>query len=165
MKAARITIGGALAIVAFAALCFAGLGKPSVLWAQFFYTSAIATLLIISIGAVVAKHRSILIGAAILGWGYWICVFAPWFQDEVRPWLLSTRLIDEAFLRLIAPGIVDKNGPLADQFLSSTEGWRREAVFQQFSIIGQGIATLIHALQGAIVGWLFDRQRRRSVSQ
>jgi hypothetical protein len=161
MKSARLTIGGALGLVALAALCFAGLRSRSLLWAQFFFTGAIGTLLIVTIGAIVAKHRAVLIGASIVGWGYWICVFAPGFQDSVRPWLLSTALIDQMFLNLVAPTMVTKNNPRAAEYLSIAAFWKGESNYMNFSRIAQAISTLIHALQGAIVGWLFDRYRRR----
>ncbi len=161
MKFGRITIGGLLATIAFVALSLAALRSHSLLWVQIVYTMAPASLLIVTIGAIVGRHRAIWIGAAVLGWGYWILVFAPGFENSVKPWLLTTRIIDEAFDRLVAPDIIQQKYP-GIVMTALNLRFNRDEDRIHFLHIAQSLAVLVHMVEGAIVGFILNRYRTRS---
>jgi hypothetical protein len=87
---------GAVAVVAFAC---AALRSASDLWASTALTLAVSLLFVALLGVLFRRgeSRAFWTGGALFGWGYLLLVFGPWFNTNVAPHLLSTKLLGFVF--------------------------------------------------------------------
>ncbi|MDB5349577.1 MAG: hypothetical protein JWN86_824 [Planctomycetota bacterium] len=161
MKAARPTIGLSLALIAFLAIGMGALRSPTVLWAQIVTTAALTALLIATVGAIVGSPRAFWVGFAVVGWSYLFFSLGPWCSEQVAPWLLSTRMLDELYLRTMV-----ENKILKGPGIRQTRVWDGPAMvfmhnfdYLRFHQIGHAIAAIAHGVFGGIVAvWLSDRR-------
>src|SRR4051794_30069555 len=94
MKRLRISIRALMVLVLFLAVGAAALRSASSVWASFLFTLTIGVLATAILGALFAgrPRRPFWAGVALFGWGSMILAFAPWFHQEVKPHLLTSRL-------------------------------------------------------------------------
>ena len=83
---------GAVAVVAFAC---AALRSASDLWASAALTLAVSLLFVGMLGVLFCRPqtRAFWSGFELFSWGYLVLVFGPWFNTNVGPQLLSTKLL------------------------------------------------------------------------
>ncbi|HEV3167424.1 MAG TPA: hypothetical protein VGZ22_25670 [Isosphaeraceae bacterium] len=149
MKPPRFSIAGLLGLVLFCAVAFAALRDPTVFWAQVTTSLTLVALIAATLGALIRARpdRARFLGFAVAGWIYATLALGPWFGEHVAPLLLTTRVLDELFLRvpsidgkvyvaLNAPGPL--GGPAYDLYLDHG--------FIRFHLIG-------HALFSVLAGW------------
>ncbi len=166
MKTPRPTLAMGLLLVAVLAIGLAAMRSPTLLWTQVTITAAVTTLLIATVGALVGSPRSFWVGFALVGWSYLMLSLGPWCSEHVAPWLLSTRIIDEVYARLVAPEKV-----LKGVGLRQTHEWDGPALdflydfeFLRFRRIGHALGTIVHGVLGGIAG-IFLAGQQRAVSQ
>ena len=155
MKWGQVTIAGLCGVVFLSSLGMAALRSPSVLVAQAFATLALTCLMIATLAAIFATRRALALGFAVFGWIYLVLVFGPGFSDQVAPWLLSSRLLDEAY----GQGTSDYGAWEGNHL---TEYLRRggDARFLQFRIVGHSLFAIGHGIFGAVLASLLVRNRR-----
>ena len=158
MKTGRVTIAGLLALIAACAVGAAALKNPTVLWAQFMLTLALTSLLFATLAAIVGRtERSFAIGFAVIGWSYMLLSLGPWFGQHWGPWLLSSRVADESYVRLfeddqkrwptIVPGDLDRG----DMMAGNRYQWR----FARYLLIAHSLFAIGHGVTGGCVAlWL-----------
>ncbi len=171
MKKSRITIAGLIAFIALSGLAMAALRSPSPLVAQIAVTFALTCLLIATLAAIVSANRAPAIGYSLFGWGYLFLVYAPVCSDRVAPWLLSSRMLDELYIRTIgAQGLFDgmqfetpSQGAWEGEALAGSLNWgRREPRFFQFRMIGHALFAIAHGVFGGGLAVILTRGQRRS---
>jgi hypothetical protein len=152
MKFTRITIRGMLALILLCGLGLAALRSHTHFSTQIVFTLTLSSLLICLIGAMVGRPRSFWIGAAVFGWGYAILVFGPWFSEQVEPWLLSSRFLDEVYSRfLLSP--IDRQGGWTTLHASGNAQFPVNIDdYVQFTRTGHSLSTIVHAVAGGIIG-------------
>jgi hypothetical protein len=98
----RISIASVMIVVVLLAIGFAGLRYPSHLWASALFTITIGLLLtaILGIACCREQQRAAWAGFATFGWSYLILCFAPWFDTEVGPYLLTTAVLELLYPKL-----------------------------------------------------------------
>jgi len=174
MKTHRITIAGLIALIALSGLAMAALRSPSPLVAQIAVTFALTCLLIATLAAIVSANRAPAIGFTLFGWGYLFLVFGPGFADQVAPWMLSARILDELYIRTI-----ETDGPRLAMFQAkSTSGGAFEggaltnlmdgfmdAEFYQFRLIGHSLFAIAHGIFGGLLAVVLTKGQRRSFKE
>jgi MFS family permease len=166
MKAGRVTIAGMLILIAFMALGAAALKNPTVLWTQFMLTAALTSLLFAMLAAIVGRgDRSFAIGFAVVGWSYILLSLGPWFDQQVSPWLLSSRIADELYAQLfqddrnVRPSVApEEREPWDMRVAEKWQLWR----FARFLRIAHALSTIGHGVAG---GCLAMYLRRRPPNQ
>lgn len=154
-----------------AALGLAALRSPTVLWAQVATTTALTVLLVATVGAMVGRRRTFWVGFTAFGWSYWFLSQGPWCVFEVRPWLLSTGLLNVAFDRTHAHA-AELRGPNRHPGLRLSEprdeegerfatDWAHHRPYVRFQRIGHALGAILHGLFGGMVA-AFLRRREDS---
>ena len=169
MKTGRVTIAGLIALIAMTGLGMAALRSPSPLVAQITVTFALTCLLIATLAAIVSANRAPAIGFALFGWLYLILVYGPVTSDRVAPWLLTSRMLDEVYVRTIgARGIYHGNqfqtpaeGAWEGESLANSLNWgRREPGFFRYRLIGHSLFAIAHGIFGYLVAIFLTKGRR-----
>ncbi|QDV38028.1 hypothetical protein [Tautonia plasticadhaerens] len=95
----RFSIAGLIAVVAVVALVLAAmLGNPGQR-ASAAVSATLAALLSATVGACVARDRAVWLGASVFGWGYFVVALGPWTQEDLKPHLVTSGLIADAYDR------------------------------------------------------------------
>ena len=105
MKRFRFSVRTLMLVIVVLAVAFAGLRSPSPLWANLWFSLALAALTL-SVPAAVyrrGEQRAFWVGFATCGWVYFVLSLLPWFQSEIGFQLFSTTILD-----VLAPHIVQK---------------------------------------------------------
>ncbi len=162
MKMGRLTIAGLLLLIAACALGAAALKNPTVLWAQLMLTLALTSLLLATLAAIVGRgDRSFAIGFAVLGWIYLLLALGPWFGQQFGPWLLSSRIAEEGYVRLFEddqklwPTIVPGNLDRGDMMAGNRYQWR----FARYLLIAHSLFAIGHGMAGGFAAMLLARGR------
>ena len=102
MKSNRLTIAGLMTFVLFAAVGFAALRQPTLLWASAVFTATVLLLSTAVVGALARQGRGRLIwsGAAIFGWAYLLIAFGLGSTSNgATPPFLTKALSDSDYQR------------------------------------------------------------------
>lgn len=101
----RFSVSSLMVLIVLLAAAFAALRTPSPLWANVWFSIALASLVLAIPAAVYrrAADRAFWVGFAACGWVYFVLALAPWFQTEMGFQLLTTTILD-----VMAPYIVQK---------------------------------------------------------
>ena len=96
MKRLRFSLLGLLGVIALIAVACAALRSASEIWGSAAFTLTVAALFVALVGVIFRQRasRAFWGGFALLGWGYLLLVFGPWFKDNVSQQLLTTKLLD-----------------------------------------------------------------------
>jgi hypothetical protein len=107
----QFSLLGIMGIVAFVALAFASLIRPSYLWISIVWTAAIGFLAISVVAAVARRGESRCFWAsfALFGWGYMALTLGPWFEDRTGE-LLATRLLLDSIGHRLGYTVPDHSG-------------------------------------------------------
>jgi hypothetical protein len=84
---------------------FAALRTPTPLWANVWFSIALASLVLAIPAAVYrqGEQRAFWVGFAACGWVYFVLALAPWFQREMGFQLVTTTILD-----VLSPYVVQK---------------------------------------------------------
>ncbi len=186
MKNQRVTIAGMIGLIAASALGLAALRAASPLWTRAVCTACLTSLLVATLGACIALRRGPWLGYAVFGWGYLILSVGPWCDQNVAPALLSSKILDEVYVR-IHPSSGAARGLGMNQRIWEAVDRAREtnlgafndgqgglALIQglkpperrRFEITGHSLLGMIHGLFGAMLGaWLSRRASRTESMQ
>src|SRR5438552_3256965 len=101
----RFSILSLMGLVGVIAIGIAALRSPSPLWANGLFTLAILACLASVIYAIYSKgrRRAFGVGFAICGWVNLTLSFAPGFDNQVAPHLLTTAVLDGLYARIVPP--------------------------------------------------------------
>lgn len=170
MSGPRFSLGGMMALVLCLALALIALRTASSFWSSVEFTTALAALIVsgLGIGYRRGARRAFWVGAAGLGGAYALCAFGPWFQMEVQPHLLTTRIFSELYPRFHPPPLPKaRDVPAADMDLFSYQYrtydqlllWNRQLV--NFVRIGHAICVQALSLLGGFlaVGFYLSTER------
>lgn len=165
-RSIRFSIAGLMLSVAIAGAAFAALRADSPLAADatFSVTLGVLLLAILAVFYRGGQRRAFWVGFAIFGWGYIALAFAPCFQTEVRPHLVTSRLLDVAHPHIIGlpPGTFAHfdNYWLADRV---TGKWSlvKTGTGEAFDRTGHSLATLVLGLVGGMLGRCLFATRSR----
>lgn len=96
MKRLRFSLLWLLGVVALIAVACAALRSASEIWGSAAFTLTVGALFAALLGLIFRQRasRAFWGGFALLGWGYLLLVFGPWFKDNVSHQLLTTKLLD-----------------------------------------------------------------------
>jgi hypothetical protein len=88
----RISILGMFALVAILAVLIAAFIYATPLWEDIVFTLLVAVLFTALVLAICRpdERRAFWVGFCVFGWGYATMVFAPWFDQNVGPNLLTS---------------------------------------------------------------------------
>src|SRR5438270_8186539 len=102
MSRPRFSIAGLMFVVLLIAVGVAALRSASQLWAGMIFTLTLALLGVAVIGVIYRRgaRRAFWLGATLFGGGYLIVSFGPWFATEVRPYLVTSALLDALDARM-----------------------------------------------------------------
>jgi hypothetical protein len=103
MRRFRFTIAHLLLLVFFCGVGFAALRSASQLWANAWFSAALATLTVAVLAAVYrrGRRRAFWVGFASCGWVYLLLAFTAWFQAQTSPFLLTTAILDILYARIV----------------------------------------------------------------
>jgi hypothetical protein len=162
MRWLRFSIAGLMVLVSVIALGFAALRSGSGLWASALFTLAgcLATAALIGALTLRGPARRSWVGAALACWIYLIAAFAPWSSTEVRPYLITTKLLDALYPAI--SGKVLFKGAYADALLvtvgdlnsyATTTGEARDAStgsssYTNYQRIGHSLMAILSAFAG-----------------
>jgi hypothetical protein len=155
MRGLRVSIAGLMALVLAFGLGLAALVSLSSLWASVTFTVALSALLVATLGAALrGRHRTFWLGFAVFGWGYAIFSFAPGAERGIRPYLLTSWMLDALFPFLVnAPDALDVNVPLDP--VSPLNDWWIGPEHQIYERVGHSLAILLHGVAGGGVAVLW----------
>ena len=96
MRHIRYSLAGLMGFVFLVALTCGALLYPSQRWVELIFTLSVGVMLFSIMRALFGSGgaRRFWGGMAIFGWGYLILTFGPWFEDHVRPHLLTNAAIE-----------------------------------------------------------------------
>ncbi len=105
MQRFRFSVSSLMVMIVLLAAAFAALRTPTPLWANAWFSVALASLVLAVPAAVYRRgqERAFWVGFAAAGWVYFVLALAPWFQTEVGFQLLTTTILD-----VMAPYVVQK---------------------------------------------------------
>jgi hypothetical protein len=170
----RLSIAGLLALVVLSALGIAALSRPSDLWASVLFTISSALLVfgVLASFRCVARPRAFWQGFSLFGWAYAILAFGPWFSTELRPMLLTTRVLDEAYPRIFGQQLVigyntvgphgnygsSRHPPLS--YSIEPLGWFGSPNYLEYQRIGHSLLICISGTLGGILScWIGAHER------
>jgi hypothetical protein len=166
MKAGRLTIAGMLGLIAFVAVAAAAMKNPTTLWTQILVTASLTSLMLASLAAIVHRgDRSFAIGFAVIGWTYLVLSLAPWFEEHVGPWLLTTRVADEVYVRFLQQ---EKNSHMQELMENNdiypwgmnTMNWMDDSRFPRYRRIIHSLSAIAHGLAGGLAAIVLARKPR-----
>jgi hypothetical protein len=105
MRFARFTIADLVRAVLFCAVAMAALMFASTPWGGAALTAALTVLTLAPLGIIYRRgeRRAFWTGVVLCGWAYLIFSSGPWFVDNIRPKLLTSRVLEWAYPWLIPP--------------------------------------------------------------
>jgi hypothetical protein len=105
MRFARFTIADLVRAVLFCAVAMAALMFASTPWGGAALTAALTILTLAPLGILYRRgeRRAFWTGVVLCGWAYLIFSSGPWFVDNIRPKLLTSRVLEWAYPWLIPP--------------------------------------------------------------
>jgi hypothetical protein len=106
MRRFRFSIGSMMALIVVLGVAFAALHFPTPLWANIWFSSALAAVTFAIPAAVYnrGEQRAFWVGFATFGWVYFIAAMGPWFHEQTGFQLVTTTILD-----LMAPYLVQKD--------------------------------------------------------
>jgi MFS family permease len=161
----RMSVLGLMAMILICGLGFAALRSPSALGASATFTSVLTALLISILGVLYGRHRTFWLGFVVFGWGYALLALSPWCWYEVRPFLLTTRLLGDLarHLGLQSGGYILDGGEIAKIPAAAEIGdWNSTLEGQRFQRIGHSLAVVLHGFAGALLAVVLDARRQRT---
>jgi hypothetical protein len=167
MRSFRMPIFGLMGIVLACGLAFAAIRSPTFQAVSVTFTVALTILLASIVGSIFGRHRVFWIGFAIFGWGYAILALAPGSWTNIRPYLVTSHLINGLAnamdLPRGGPGVVNwmmRDVPYQED--SGLGDWNRSYMGNRLQRIGHSIATVVHGVAGGVLAvWLANRSRNR----
>jgi hypothetical protein len=152
MRSFRMPIFGLMGIVLACGLALAAIKSPTYQAVSVTFTVALTILLASIVGA-------------IFGWGYAILAFAPGAWVEIRPYLVTSRLLDSLSyrmqIRFNEVGWVGMSDA-THRMDSGLEDWDLTVKGNCFQRIGHSIAAIVHGFAGGVLAvWLANRSRNR----
>jgi hypothetical protein len=101
----RFSIARLLGVIAACGVGFAALRDPSEWWASITFTSALLGLAFAALYSAyrTGPRRAYWSAFTAFGLGYMLLAFGPWCETAIRPRLLTTRVLDFAYLKLNPP--------------------------------------------------------------
>jgi hypothetical protein len=105
MSQRRFSIRGLMLLIVMLGAAFAAMRTPSPLWANVWFSLAVAGVTLAIPAAVYSRggSQAFWVGFATCGWVYFIVALAPWFQSE-----MGFQLVTTTFLDVLSPYIVQK---------------------------------------------------------
>ncbi|HEX8203525.1 MAG TPA: hypothetical protein VF590_23820 [Isosphaeraceae bacterium] len=161
MQGLRISIAGLMALILACGLGLAALKSVSPLWSSVTFTVALSALLVATLGAALrGRHRTFWLGFAVFGWGYALFSFAPGAETQIRPYLLTTRMLDALVPVLgVAPSArVYHMNPKT----GGVSGWTGFSNQGHYERTGHSLAILLHGLAGAVLAVLWAAYEGRT---
>lgn len=147
----RFSIAAGVGLVLLAGLGLAALSSASVPWVQTIATASLGMLAFAVVGATSGRNRAFWRGFAIFGWLYALVSLGPWTEGHIRPMLMTTGLLDFAWLISPHRGQVSVSlmgpGPLS----GPAHAFAIDEGYVRFQLIGHWLAALV---AGAIGGSL-----------
>jgi hypothetical protein len=106
MKHFRFSIGGLMVVILLLSVAFAALRYPTPLWANFWYSFALAVLTLAVPAAFYRRgeQRAFWVGFASCGWVYFVLALAPWFERDGGFQFVTTTALD-----IMAPHVIQKD--------------------------------------------------------
>ena len=151
-----ITLMGFIAAFGFG--CYA-LREPSVFSLQVVTTSTIAALITATIAAVVCRPWQFWAGFAVSGWLILIMCCAPWFNENVEPWLLSHWAIEWLYNRITGREVDCYLVPEGTVLLLRPRGWP-EFDYVLFRKTAHFLVSMTAALLGGVAAVVLQRSNR-----
>lgn len=153
MSRFQFSLARLIGVVFAIAICCAALRYASKLWASTVFTLTLGILFVGLLLAVYrrAEARAFWVGFSLLGWGYLLMVFGPWFRSAVHNLLLTTRMLDYIAEKLsVSGGRVELAILLGDSWYAAP-----------FVVIGHLLLLLAIAFSGGMMASHFFRQANR----
>lgn len=103
MRSFRFSIANLLLFIVALGVSFAALRNPSQLWANAWFSVALATLTIAVLAAVYrrGKRRAFWVGFASCGWLYLVLALGPWLESAVGSFLVTTAILDVVYPQIV----------------------------------------------------------------
>ena len=102
MMRLRYSLASLMGLVLFCAVAMAALRQADQVWASLLFSGAIVVLGTAVLAAVFARgaRRGFWVGFCAFGWAYLALAFAPGFESDIRPRLMTAYLLDQLYGRL-----------------------------------------------------------------
>jgi hypothetical protein len=170
----RLSVASLLGIVMACAAAMAMLRFSTEFGASAVLTATLGVLLCATLGAWMGRRRAFWRGFALFGWAYIFLCLSPWCYSEVRPHLLTTKLLDGFQLLLNGgapilpvarsripppPGnsFVAKPVP-GPNLVGSVRVWGLGPEYEYYQQTGHSLLTLVIALTGGSIARGFAAQ-------
>jgi hypothetical protein len=173
MKSFRVPIAGLMGLVLFSALSFAAFRSLSYQAAVLAFTGMWLMLLAGAVAARYGRHRTFWTGFSVVGGGYALLAFAPGASEQVRPYLLTSTILDEIAGRLELTKRAGWSRPPAVRAIAAggtaanpLRWWGGTPVMDNYERIGQSVAAIVHGIGGGLFAALlaFLNRRREAVA-
>lgn len=171
----RVSIAALMGVVAVVALGAVALREANELWASAVFTLTLGILGLACLGAAFRRgtSRAAFAGFAAFGLGYMFLCFGPWASSEIRPNLVTTKLLEWAGPRVIrfrpAPQVLsDLSTRLAVpherrphekivfvEYVEDSGSWRPARATGEFLRVGHSLFALLAALIGGLAARYF----------
>jgi hypothetical protein len=167
MRSFRLPIVGLMGIVLACGLGFAAIKSPTFQVVSVTFTVALTILLASIVGAIFGRYRAFWIGFAIFGWGYAILALAPGAWTSVRPYLVTSHLINGLANAMNLPrgGAGLTNFTMREVPFQEDSGlgdWNGTYTGNRLQRIGHSLAAVVHGVAGGVLAaWLAKRARDR----
>lgn len=177
----RFTLLSLMVLVAFSAVGLAALVNASELWASATFTVTVSVLLVAILGIVLPRRessRAFCAGLTVVGWGYMLIVFSPWFRPESNlgpaP-LLTTKLLEYLYDKVTeAPAVAGASkqfprGSMAARIRALQRGSALRGALstsrKHFQQVGHSLLGLFFAFLGGLLArYLYTTQEAKPAS-
>lgn len=156
MKSFRVPIAALMGLVLFCALAFAAFRSLSQRAAVLAFTGMWLALLAGVVAARYGRYRTFWTGFSIVGVGYALLAFAPGTAEGIRPYLLTSTILDEIAGRL---GLPNRQTWSQYNVIMGMRGVARVVrvpggpfQVQYYDRIGQSVAAVVHGIGGGVLG-------------
>lgn len=172
MKAFRLSIGSLLLLILLLGVGLAGLTHPSETWTSVLFSALMLALLAAVVGVLLTQGhwRAFWVGFAVFGWGYWMMSSAPYLAQSFRRVLITDRLLDIAYPRLIdlPVGVLFDSGTHSVDPTKPMPGpafYDTQRTYREFKDIGHHLTNLLVALAaGSIVSGMVARREHSEMN-
>jgi len=99
----RFSLAGLMGAMFVVAIALAAMVSTSDVWSTSLFSAAAFALFVAILGIIYCRERlrAFWVGFAVLGWGYMLLGYGPWFQNHVSPSLLTSALASSLYPKLL----------------------------------------------------------------
>jgi hypothetical protein len=159
----RIALPALFGVIAFLALAFAALARPTNLWASTIWSVTLAALVFSLVAVIVTRRptRAFWIGFWIVGWTHFIVALGPTIESDTGFWLpLSWNVLDRPqslVTRQWSDGIASLLGHTRIRSSTANRNPDNSAYFDAIKILQCEFTLLFATLAGAAARWLNEK--------